>query len=335
MYQSQVRRHIFFFTAMLHCFFLAGIDIHTKVAIMGTGPAGLTAAIYTARAGLSSIVLEGDEPGGQIALSYEVENFPGFPEGVSGFELGQKMREQAARFGASYVSGKVTSVDLSKRPFCLQTGETRIMADVLIIAAGASAKWLGLESEKTFIGKGVSSCAVCDGFFFHDQEVVVVGGGDTAMEDALFLSHYASKVTVVHRGSTLRASSYLQQKAFSNEKIHFIWDSVVEEIGDVEAEEVKYVFIRNVKNQEYRKIDCGGVFIAIGHQPNSSVFEGQLELNEAGYILTKPFSTATNIPGVFAAGDIVDFRYRQAITAAGTGCMAGIDAYQYIQEHEE
>lgn len=329
-------RHIFAFIVFscLSCSSLFGAHQHEQVVILGTGPAGLTAAIYTARAGLSTLVIEGDEPGGQISLSYMVENFPGFPEGISGFDLGDKMREQAMRFGAKIKGGKIVHADLSQRPFLLKTeaGQS-IFADALIIASGASAKWLGLESEKAFIGKGVSSCAVCDGFAYMDQEVVVVGGGDTAMEDALFLTNYASKVTVVHRKSTLKASKYLQDRAFANEKIHFIWDHIVEEIADPEKGEVSFVLLKNVKTEDRQKVACQGVFIAIGHAPNTELFKGQLELNDGGYLLTKNSTTCTNVPGVFAAGDAADTRYRQAATAAGTGCMAGIDAYHFIQEN--
>lgn len=312
---------------------LIGATSHENVVILGSGPAGLTAAIYTARAGLSTLIIDGEEPGGQIALSYHVENFPGFPEGVSGFELGEKMREQAIRFGTKIQDGKIISVDLTQNPFILKDdNDQTLLADVLIIASGASAKWLGLESEKAFIGNGVSSCAVCDGAMYKGQEVVVIGGGDTALEDALFLANYASKVTVVHRRDTLKASQYLQKRAFANEKIHFIWNAVVEEISDPRSGLISSVLLKNVVTQVKTEVPCTGVFVAIGHAPNTEIFKGQLELDEAGYILTEPGSTKTAIPGVFAAGDVVDTFYRQAITAAGTGCMAGIDAYHYLQE---
>lgn len=327
-------RH-FVFLITLFSFFsvpLFSVDQHEKVVILGTGPAGLTAAIYTARAGLSTLVMEGDEPGGQIALSYKVENFPGFPEGVGGFDLVDKMREQAIRFGTKIRGGKIAQVDLSKRPFLLKMESGAcIYADALIIAAGASAKWLGLDSEKAFIGNGVSSCAVCDGFQFKDQEVVVVGGGDTALEDALYLTNYASKVSVVHRRSSLKASKYLQEKAFSHEKISFIWDHTVEEISDPMKGEIAHILLKNVHTDKRQKVSCQGIFIAIGHAPNTDLFQGQLLLDEAGYILTNPGTTMTNVPGVFAAGDVVDTHYRQAVTAAGSGCMAGIDTYRWFQ----
>lgn len=323
----------FFCSSWLFFASLVGSQVHEQVVILGTGPAGLTAAIYTARAGLSTLVVEGEEPGGQISLSYSVENFPGFPEGISGFELGEKMREQALRFGAKIQGGKIVEADLTQRPFQLKTeGGNHISADALIIASGASAKWLGLDSEKEFIGKGVSSCAVCDGFFYLDQEVVVVGGGDTALEDAIFLTNYASKVTIVHRNSTLKASSYLQARAFSNEKIHFIWDSIIEEIADPEKGEVTHVLVKHVHSEARQQVSCQGVFIAIGHAPNSEVIKGQLDLMHAGYIRTRPGTTHTNVEGVFAAGDVADSRYRQAVTAAGSGCMAAIDAYHYLKE---
>ena len=314
--------------------FAASQQRQVQVAIIGSGPAGLTAAIYCSRAGLSTLVVEGEEPGGQISLSYMVENYPGFPEGVNGFELGAMMREQATRFGTTILGGKILKVDLHKKPFHLQMEKgNQITCDALIIASGASAKWLGLESEKAFIGNGVSSCAVCDGFLFQDQEVVVVGGGDTAMEDALFLANYASKVTVIHRSPALRASQYLQARAFANKKIHFFWNSVVEKIENPVKGKVTGVALRNTSTGERRQVPCQGVFIAIGHQPNTELFSGQLDLDGRGYLQTKHGTTETNIAGVFAAGDVADSRYRQAITAAGSGCMAAIDAYHFIQEN--
>lgn len=306
-----------------------------QVVILGTGPAGLTAAIYSSRAGLSTLVIEGEEPGGQIALSYMVDNFPGFPQGINGFELGQNMREQAQRFGTRIKSGKIIQADLSKRPFLLKMeNNEEILCETLIIASGASAKWLGLESEKALIGKGVSSCAVCDGAFYKNKDVVVVGGGDTALEDALFLARYASKVTVVHRRDSLKASKYLQDKVFANKKIHFIWNSMVEEMSDAKTGSVTGVLLRDVNTKKTTFYPCHGIFVAIGHKPNTEIFQGQLKLDEAGQVITEPFSTKTSIPGVFAAGDVADPHYRQAITAAGTGCMAGIDAYHFIQQHQ-
>lgn len=320
---------LFFFPALPLC------STVEQVVILGSGPAGLTAAIYTARAGLSTLVIEGNEPGGQIALSYMVDNFPGFPKGISGYELVHNMQEQAVRFGARVKNGHVVNVDLTKRPFSVQLEEGEIIrTEALIIASGASARWLGIESEKELIGKGVSSCAVCDGIFYKDKDVVVVGGGDAAMEDALFLSKYAQNVIVVHRKAVLRASKYLQDKAFSTPKIRFVWNHVIEDIQVSSQGEVSSVTLRDVYTNAAQQVDCQGVFVAIGHQPNTDLFKDWLELDPSGYIITKPFCSLTNIPGVFAAGDVADPQYRQAITAAGTGCMAGINACQYIQQSE-
>ncbi len=306
-----------------------------QVVILGSGPSGLTAAIYASRAGLTTLVLEGNEPGGQIALSYMVENFPGFPQGISGFELVNNMREQALRFGTEIHTAHVVSVDLSKRPFILMLEDgNSIFADTLIIASGASAKWLGLETEQALIGKGVGSCAVCDGILFKGKEVYVVGGGDTALEDALFLAKYASRVHVVHRRDALKASKYLQERAFTHPKIHFVWNSVVVDIADPVQGKVTGVTLQNVVTGESEFRSCQGVFIAIGFKPNTDIFAGQLELTDEGLLLTQGHTTQTSVPGVFAAGDVADPHYRQAITAAGTGCMAGIDAYHFIQEFD-
>jgi len=307
------------------------LESHYRLVIMGSGPAGLTAAIYAARANLEPLVVEGLQPGGQLTITTEVENFPGFPEGVNGPQLMQNMRKQAERFGTRFLFDEVTEVDLSKRPFVVKVSAGHFTCDALIVASGASARWLGLESEKRFQGRGVSACATCDGYFFKDKEVVVIGGGDAALEEALFLTRFASQVTVIHRRDQLRASKILQQKAFKHEKIDFIWDSVVEEILGTDEEGVTGVQLRNVKTGEVSHKSCQGVFLAIGHEPNTRLFRGQLEMDEQGYIITKPKSSETSVPGVFAAGDVQDPRYRQAITAAGTGCMAALDAERYLE----
>ncbi len=304
-----------------------------NVAIIGSGPAGLTAAIYTARANLKPLLIQGAHAGGQLTLTTEVENYPGFHHAIMGPDLIKEMRAQAKRFGTEFISGDVSSVDVTGQPLRLTIeGEHSIDTKTLIIATGASAIWLGIPGESTLMGHGVSSCATCDGFFFRGQELVVVGGGDTALEEANFLSRFASKVSVVHRRDKLRASKIMQDRAFKNEKISFIWNSVVESI--LGADVVTGVRLRNIVTGHVSELKCAGVFVAIGHSPNTRLFKGQIDMDERGYILTK-HGTATNRPGVFAAGDVQDTHYRQAITAAGSGCMAAMDAERYLEGYEE
>jgi thioredoxin reductase (NADPH) len=316
---------------------MEGIDFSAaprqKVVIVGTGPAGLTAAIYAARANLSPLVIQGPQPGGQLITTTDVENYPGFPDGIMGPEMMQKFEAQAERFGADLQWGTVTSVDFSERPFKLVVDEeSPVLADTVIISTGASAKYLGLENESRLLGKGVSACATCDGAFFRDQELAIVGGGDTAMEEALFLTRFASKVYVIHRRDSFRASQIMQDRVKNHEKIDILWETVVEDVlGD---DLVEGLTIRNVTTNEVSTLPVTGFFVAIGHKPNTEVFAQWLDQDETGYILTNPDSTYTNIEGVFACGDAQDHVYRQAITAAGTGCMAAIDAERWLADQE-
>jgi len=306
------------------------IKMEHDVIILGSGPAGCTAAIYAARSRLKPLLIEGPEPGGQLTITTTIENFPGFPDGVTGPKLMQDMKDQAIKYGTKVLSALVTKVDFSKKPFTIYTDSEKFNSKTVIIATGASAKWIGLEAEKKLMGKGVSGCATCDGFFFRDQEVVVVGGGDTAIEDAIFLTKFASKVTIVHRRDELRASKIMQDKVKTNNKIHFEWNKVVVDIMDVKQGKVTGVKFKDVLTNQTHDVKCDGVFVAIGRKPNTDLFKDQINLNEQGYIITNKKNTCTNIAGVFAAGDVQDPEYRQAILAAGTGCMAAIDAERYI-----
>ncbi|MDH5752234.1 MAG: thioredoxin-disulfide reductase [Deltaproteobacteria bacterium] len=306
-----------------------------KVAILGSGPAGLTAAIYAARANLNPVVIAGNEPGGQLTITTEVENFPGFPEGVQGPDLMVQFRKQAERFGTAFKTGNIAKVDLSKRPFTLslENGET-ICAEALIISTGASARWLGLDSETRFRNRGVSACATCDGFFFRGKPVAVVGGGDTALEEALFLTNFATAVKLIHRRNEFRASKAMQDRVLKNSKVEVIWDSVVEEVLGDDDKGMTGLRLKNVKTGATSDTAVEGLFVAIGHHPNTGPFKNLLAMDENGYLKVTPGTTRTSVEGVFAAGDVADSVYRQAITAAGSGCMAAIDAERWLAEHE-
>jgi thioredoxin reductase (NADPH) len=304
---------------------------HVRVAIIGSGPAGLTAAVYTARANLEPIVIEGVQAGGQLTTTTDVENYPGFPDGIMGPELMQNFRGQAERFGTRFVQGDVVSLDLSSRPFRIVFGEGELTCDVLILSTGATARMLGLPNEKKLLGHGVSTCATCDGFFFRGEEIAVVGGGDTALEEATFLTKFATKVHLIHRRDQLRASRIMQDRAFKNDKVEIHWDTVVDDVLGGDDGTVRAVSLRNVKTNETTELPVKGLFVAIGHIPNTSLVEGQIDLDENGYVKLDGSGTMTNVEGVFASGDVADHVYRQAVTAAGTGCMAAIDAERWLE----
>jgi thioredoxin reductase (NADPH) len=308
---------------------------HHKVIVIGSGPAGLTAAIYTARASLAPLVIEGepsstsDQPGGQLMLTTEVENFPGFPEGIMGPELMMRFREQAARFGAEFLTAKATKVEFGEKPLKVHVRDEVYTADAVIVSTGAQSLMLGLEAEERLIGHGLSTCATCDGFFFRGKDVAVVGGGDSAIEEATFLTKFASKVTLIHRRDSFRASKIMQERALNNPKIEIIWNTAVTDI--VGTDTLESLVLRNTVTGEETRKDVSGLFIAIGHRPNTDVFKGVLDMEDSGYLITRPDSTYTNIPGVFACGDVKDHVYRQAITAAGSGCMAAIDTERWLE----
>lgn len=308
---------------------------HHKVIIIGSGPAGLTAALYTARANLEPVVFEGIQPGGQLTITTEVENFPGFEEGIQGPELMDIMRKQAQRFGAKTMFKEISEVDFSKRPFTVKSGKEVYTADSVIISTGASARFMGIESEQKWKGYGVSACATCDAFFYKNLKVLVVGGGDSAMEEANYLTKFASEVTLVHRRDEFRASKIMTERVQKNPKIKFKTSAVIKEVLGKEENGKKFVtgaILESTKDGSIEQIEADGIFVAIGHKPNTDIFKNQLEMDETGYLLVKPGSTYTNIEGVFAAGDVADKKYRQAITAAGTGCMAALDAERWLEE---
>jgi len=305
---------------------------HVRLLIIGSGPAGYTAAIYAARAELQPVMLAGLEFGGQLMITTDVENYPGFPEGVTGPEMMEKFQQQAERFGTRVLLEDATRVDFSQRPFLVETESRQFSADAVVVATGASARWLGLESEQRLVNNGVSACATCDGALFRGKPMAVIGGGDTAMEEALFLTRFASQVTVVHRRAELRASRIMQERAFKHEKIDFAWNAVIDEVLGNEADGVTGLRLADVDSGETRELEVGAVFVAIGHQPNTALFEGALATDEAGYVTVQSGSTRSSIEGIFACGDVADPHYRQAVTAAGSGCMAAIDAERWLAE---
>ena len=302
-----------------------------KVIVIGSGPAGYTAAIYAARANLAPLMISGVQSGGQLMLTTAIENYPGFADGIDGPDLMETMRKQAERFGTDMITEDVTAVDLARRPFVVRVGETTYEAETVIVATGASAKLLGVPGERELMGRGVSTCATCDGFFFKDQNIMVVGGGDSALEEALYLARLGRQVQVVHRRDVLRASKIMQERAFKNSKISFVWDSVVERIADPTIGKVAAVQLRNLKTGATSELPVDGLFVAIGHLPNTALFRGQLELLPTDYVKVAPGTTQTSVPGVFAAGDLADFTWRQAVTAAGTGCMAALEAERFLE----
>ncbi len=305
-----------------------------KVLIIGSGPAGLTAAIYAARANLKPMVIEGIQPGGQLTITTDVENYPGFPDGIMGPQLMDEFRNQAERFGTEFITDMVSEVDFSERPYTITVGKNKLKAETVIISTGASARWLGLESEKKLMGHGISACATCDGFFFNGKEIIVIGGGDTACEEATFLTRFASKVTMIHRRDELRASKVMQDRVLSNPKIEVKWHRIVSDFIASPEGALEAAILKDPRNGETETFACQGAFLAIGHVPNTQLFEGVLDMDETGYLITKPDSTETNIHGVYACGDAQDHVYRQAITAAGTGCMAAIQAERLLGDEE-